>query len=418
MKKPKYFDGLIIKPYTWSVSEESQPIVLHISGPDRPGITAGLAEILATENARLIDIGQSVLHNFLTLSAIVEVPKGSDALRKLLFMSNEGGLKLEVNTLAGLSERNDTRKRASLCISLLGELEDSHAISKTTRFLAGRKMNIREIETLSSGSLRGLELLVDLPAVTVKSEEELGSVRGEILGLAQELGVDLAVQMDDVFRHNKRLVCMDVDSTFIRMEVIDELAVLAGCEEQVKRITEDAMQGKLDFKEALRARVKCLQGLSFEKAKTLLHRVPLSPGAERFVKILKRLGFQVGLVSGGFDFFVDTLKERFDLDFAFANELEVRNGLLTGNVRGSIVDAERKAQILRDAAQLFRCRLEQVVAVGDGANDIPMLQSAGLGIAFRGKRKLQEAADLSLNVGALDSILYLMGYTEVELNSL
>jgi phosphoserine phosphatase len=234
-----------------------------------------------------------------------------------------------------------------------------------------------------------------------------------------ELGVDLAVQKDDLFRRTKRLVCMDVDSTFVRGEFIDELAELAGCKPQVAEITARAMRGEIDFKQALAERVKLLEGLPLPTALTLLQKIELTPGADRFVHALRSLGFRIGLVSGGFTVFVDELKRRYGLDFAFANELEIRDGKLTGRVQGTIVDGERKAQVLKDMAQVYNCRLEQTVAVGDGANDMLMLQTAGLGIAFRAKPKLQEVAHMSLNHHErLDTLLYLMGFDARDLLAL
>lgn len=228
----------------------------------------------------------------------------------------------------------------------------------------------------------------------------------------------MAVQRDGPFRRNKRLICLDVDSTFIQMEVIDELARLADCGERVAAITERAMQGELDFQASLRERVACLAGLPMETAMSVLDDVPLTPGVERMVRVLKALGLRIGLVSGGFTFFVEALKQRFGLDFAFANTLEVEDGVLTGRVKGLIVDAERKAQVVSDMAQVYGCRLEQCVAVGDGANDMGMLRLAGLGIAFRAKPRLQEVADLSLNASSLEGVLYLMGFTERDLTGI
>ena len=394
------------------------PIVLHISGPDRPGITSTLTKILADENAVLMDIGQSVLHGFLILSAIVDIPKSSDALRKLLFAVHGLGLKLEVGTLAEEPLRPEpSSEQESLCLTLIGKLQDGRAVAETTGYLAKKTMNIREIKALTEDNLQGLELIVDLNRGT-HGASALAKLRGEILGLASTLKIDMAVQRDDIFRRNKRLVCMDVDSTFIQMEVIDELARVAGCKEKVAAITERAMQGQLDFKQALAERISLLKGLEFSKARELLANIPMSPGAEQLVKTLKRLGFKIGLVSGGFDFFVDALKEKFHLDFAFANHLEVVDSKITGKVLGTVVDAERKSQLLQDMCQAYHCPLEQSVAIGDGANDILMLQSAGLGIAFRAKARLQEAADLSLNQGSLDDILFLMGYRSGDIENL
>lgn len=393
------------------------PIVLHISGPDRPGITSTLTEILASEKAKLIDIGQSVLHNFLILSAIVEIPQGSDALRRLLFAVSELGLKLEVSTLAARALLPAPELAETLCLTMLGSLEEASAIAHTSAFLAQHKINIREIKTLSDRELRGLELILEIPPESLR-DFDLKALRGSLLALSGKLGVDVAIQKDDLFRRNKRMICMDVDSTFVQMEVIDELAHLAGQKEKVSQITERAMRGELDFKAALHERVALLKGLSFSRAQELLANIPLSPGAEALVRSLKYLGLKIGLVSGGFDFFVDALKDRFHIDFAFSNQLEVVDGKLTGRVLGTIVDAERKAQILNDMAQVFHCHPAQVIAVGDGANDMLMLQAAGLGIAFKAKSRLQQAADLSLNLASLDSILFLMGLRGRDLQNI
>lgn len=394
-------------------------IVLHVAGADRPGVTARLTEVIAKENAELIDIGQSVLHGFLRLSAIVDIPPDSNALRQILFAVSELGLRLEVSRLESELEVADAPPSSGLCVTVLGPLANGVAVARLTRFMADRALNIREIRSISDGALTGLELLVELSPGTTMGDAELAAMRGAMLRLGMELSVDLAVQKDDIFRRNKRLVCMDVDSTFVKGEFIDELAHLAGCKSAVEAITARAMRGEIDFRGALAERVKLLEGLPMERAAELCEKSELTEGAERFVRILQKVGFRVGLVSGGFDFFVDGLKEKYDLDFAFANRLEVKDGLLTGNVIGDIVDAQRKADVLRQMAQEYKIRLEQTVAIGDGANDILMLQTAGLGIAFRAKPKLQEVADMSLNHDArLDTLLYLMGFTGRDLRVL
>lgn len=396
----------------------SDTIVLHISGPDRSGVTSMLTGIVANEGARLIDIGQSVLHGYLVLSAIVELPPNSDALRQILFAVGKLGLRLDVSPFVESSAAAATANGGGLVVTLLGELTNGQGIARTTEYFAGNRMNIREILPLTEGSLRGLELAVDLPPDRLLTKEELLRLRGELLQLAMQYHFDLAVQQDDIFRRNKRLVCMDVDSTFVQSELIDELAALMNCKDAVARITEAAMRGELDFRQALTERVKLLKGLSLERARTLLLKIPFTPGAESLVRTLKSLGFKVGLVSGGFTFFVDELRERFALDFAFANELEMENGVFTGRTKGPIIDAPAKAQTLRDMAKQFGYRAEQTIAVGDGANDMLMLQAAGLGIAFRAKPKLQAVADISLNQSSLNELLLLMGFSAKELRTL
>jgi phosphoserine phosphatase len=399
--------------------EHADRIVLHIAGADRPGVTARLMKIIAEDNAELVDIGQSVLHGYLMLSAIVNIPQNSRALRRILFEASELGLRFEVTPFRAHEGGYVPGALPALCVTVLGPLADGAAAARITGFMAEQAMNIREIRSLSEPDLSGLELISDLAPGRTLSELELATLRGEFLRMGMELGVDLAVQKDDMFRRTKRLVCMDVDSTFVRGEFIDELADLAGCKSQVSEITARAMRGELDFKQALAERVKLLEGLPLDRAMTLLDKIELTPGADRFVQALRSLGFRIGLVSGGFSVFVDELKKRYSLDFAFANELEISGGKLTGRVRGTVVDGERKAQILKDMAQVYNCRLEQTVAIGDGANDVFMLQTAGLGIAFRAKPKLQAVASMSLNHHErLDTLIYLMGFNARDLRDL
>lgn len=398
--------------------EHPDRIVLHIAGTDRPGIAARVTEVIAEEKAQLVTVGQSVLHGYLMLSLIVDVPPDSHALRRLLFAVEELGLRMEVSPLAE-AQGGGLRPSPGLCVTVLGELADGRAAAAITKYIASRGMNLRDVRSLSEGSLTGIELLTDAPHGASLDKVELRALRGEILSMGPTLGVDLAVQRDDIFRRNKRLVCMDVDSTFVKGEFIDELGELCGVKSKVAEITARAMRGELDFKQALAARVALLEGLPMARARELCDRFELTPGAGELVKVLRQLGFRVGLVSGGFDFFVELLKQRYSLDFAFANELEVKEDKLTGRVQGTIVDSERKAQVLKDMAHVYHVSLEQTVAVGDGANDILMLQAAGLGIAYRAKAKLQEVADTSLNHSeGLDSLLYLMGYSAGDLANL
>jgi phosphoserine phosphatase len=400
----------------------SDRIVLHVAGLDRPGVTSRLMEVIAAEHASLVDIGQTVLHGYLMLSAIVDIPLESRALRQILHAVGELGLRLEVSSFLGGEKAARDSRANGLCVTILGDLGNGKALAQLTQNFAARGMNIHVIRTLSDLALSGMELIVDLPPNMLErapTPAQIAELRGEILGLAEALEVDLAVQRNDIYRRNKRLVCMDVDSTFVQGEFIDELAELAGCKEAVAAITARAMRGELDFRQALKERVALLEGLPLEKARSLCKSIKITPGADLFARTLKSLGFRVGLVSGGFDFFVDELKNRFGLDFAFANELELQDGRLTGRTHGTIVDAERKAQLLRDMSKVYECRLEQTVAIGDGANDIFMLQTAGLGVAYHGKPKLQEVADMRMNRQApMDTLLLLMGFHARDLDDL
>ena len=399
------------------MQKHPERIILNIAGADRPGVTSTLTSILAAEGATLEAIGQSVLHGYLMLSAIVDIPVESHALRRLLFAVSELGLRLELAPFDAEAAENAEPDRAALCVTILGKgLSAGQAIADLSRFFAQRQMNILDLRTVTERALSGLEMFVELPPGPVPTDGELAELRGEILTQGLQMSLDIAVQKDDIYRRTKRLVCLDVDSTFMQGELIDELAGLVGCREQVAQITARAMRGELDFRQALVERVRLLEGLELTRARELAQKIQTTPGASQFASTLKSLGFRVGLVSGGFDFFVDDLKQRFGLDFAFANELETKDGTLTGRVQGTIVDPQRKAQVLRDMTKVYRFRLEQSVAIGDGANDMLMLQTAGLGIAYRAKPKLQEVADVSINhhVG-LDSLLFLMGFSAREL---
>lgn len=308
-------------------------------------------------------------------------------------------------------------KLPALCVTLLGALEDPGAPAALFAKLDELGLIVRETRTLGRPNAHGLEIFVERRARDGIDRDAFEAVRREVLRVGAERRLDVAVQRDDLFRRNKRLLCMDVDSTFVKGEFIDELAELCGIKPAVAAITARAMRGELDFKSALRERVKLLAGLPMERAMTLCERYELSPGAEDLVRSAKRLGIRVGLVSGGFSFFVSILEKRYGLDFTFANELEVEGGRLTGNVLGTIVDAERKEQVLRDMAHVYGICMEQTVAAGDGANDILMLKAAGLGVAYQAKPKLQEVADAVLNQhDRLDSILSLMGYDAPELH--
>lgn len=291
---------------------------------------------------------------------------------------------------------------------MLGDVSSAQAISAICQTLRSEGLLVSRVDSIGSQRLAGVNILAHREKLT---NADLRVLREKLLEQGQQQHVDLAVQRDDVYRTSKRLLCMDVDSTFVKGEFIDELAELCGVKAQVAEITARAMRGELDFEASLRARVALLEGLPMSRARELCDRFELTPGAEDLVRTVKRLGMRVGLVSGGFDFFVEALKERFGLDFTFANELEVQDEKLTGRVIGTVVDSARKAQVLKDMSHVFGIRPEQTIAAGDGANDIEMIQAAGLGIAYQAKPRLQEVADTRFNQhDRLDTLLYLMGF--------
>lgn len=400
----------------------SEVILINLTGADRPGITRDLSAILARHDVRVLDIGQAVIHDTLTLGLLVEVPPESEShpvLKDVLFKAHEWDLQARF-TPVGLEEyerwvraQGQPRHIMTLIgtqltarhLEGLGDVATRHGlnIDNITR-LSGRVSIQREHEQLRSCvelSLRG-------------TPDDASALRGELLDLAQSLDVDIAFQVDDVYRRNRRLVAFDMDSTLIQTEVIDELAAAAGVGDEVSAITEAAMNGELDFKESLVRRVGLLKGLEESVLEQIAARLPLTPGAERLIRTLRSLGYRTAILSGGFSFFGKDLQQRLGIDFVFANELEVEDGRLTGRVSGEIVDGARKAALLRQLADQAGIRLEQTIAVGDGANDLPMLDAAGLGIAFHAKPKVRASAEQVISNLGLDGILYLIGMSDRE----
>jgi len=295
-------------------------------------------------------------------------------------------------------------------VTIMGGEVSAAALARVSRILADHAVNIERISKLTQGQLRCVELLITAPeALDVK-----GMTR-KLLRAGASLGIDIAVQKESLYRRAKRLVVMDMDSTLVQIEVIDELARIAGVGAQVAEITERAMNGELDFSGSLRERVALLKGLKATALQEVYSNIPHTPGARNLVRILKRLGFRTAVISGGFKFFTDRLKEDLDLDYAYANQLEIVDGVVTGGLVGPIVDGARKAHLLEEIARQEGITLDQVIAIGDGANDLPMLGKAGLGIAFNAKARVREQADTHISQQSLDSILYLLGLSEREM---
>lgn len=402
----------------------TEVILINLTGPDRPGITRDLSAILALHDVRVLDIGQAVIHNTLTLGILVEIPPESEShpvLKDVLFKAHEWDLQTRFAPVAlddyerWVSAQGQPRHIMTLIgnrltgrhLQGLGNIATRHGlnIDNITR-LSGRVSLAAENEELRSCvelSLRG-------------TPDDASALRGDLLSLAQELEVDIAFQVDNVYRRNRRLVAFDMDSTLIQTEVIDELATAAGVGEEVAAITEAAMNGDLDFKQSLRRRVALLEGLDAGVLETIAERLPITPGAERLMRTLQSLDYRTVILSGGFTFFGKHLQKRLGIDDVFANELEIVDGKLTGRVVGEIVDGARKAALLRELAARENLKLEQTIAVGDGANDLPMLDAAGLGIAFHAKPKVRASAQQVISNLGLDGILYLIGMSDREVH--
>jgi phosphoserine phosphatase len=401
-------------------------VQIDISGPDRPGITAALTGVLSRYNVAVLDIGQSVIHDTLALGMLIELPDepaGCPVFKELLFSAHDLGLAVRftpVNADA-YEEWVEEQGKARHIVTLLGREITADQISRVAEVVAKNALNIEQITRLSGRISRRAHRFSRPACVQLWLKGPVDDVRdlhAGFLALGSHLDVDIAIQEDDIFRRNRRLVCFDMDSTLIQTEVIDELAGVAGVGPQVAQITERAMQGELDFAESFRQRMALLRGLDEGVLAEIAARLPITDGADRLIDALKQLGYRVAILSGGFTYFARHLQSRFGIDEVHANELEFEHGRLTGRVVGDIVDGQRKAQLVREIAEREGIRLEQVIAVGDGANDLPMLSIAGLGIAFHAKPLVKEQARHSIATVGLDGILYLIGMRERDLQSL
>ena len=400
----------------------SEVILINLTGPDRPGITRDLSTILANHDIRVLDIGQAVIHDTLTLGILVEMPPEAEShpvLKDVLFKTHEWDLQARFTPVPldeyerWVGEQGQPRH----IMTLIGSRLTARHLEGLGDVATRHGLNIDNITRLSGRvSLRtpGDELRSCVELSLRGTPDDSSALRGDLLALAQELDVDIAFQVDDVYRRNRRLVAFDMDSTLIQTEVIDELAEAAGVGERVSAITEAAMNGELDFEQSLVQRVALLEGLDEGVLSKIAERLPIMPGAERLIRTLRSLGYRTAILSGGFTYFGEHLKEQFGIDYVYANELEIKNGKLTGRVTGPVVDGARKAALLRELAERENLRLEQTIAVGDGANDLPMLDAAGLGIAFHAKPKVRASAEQVISNLGLDGILYLIGMSDRE----
>lgn len=400
----------------------AKTILMHFAGPDHRGILAEIAGTLAGMQATLLDLGQAVVHETLALGVMCEVEDARllPALRKAVRLRARAlGLQVRFTEVprSGLQHWMRGLHASSFIITVLGRSLSAGHLARVSAILSAHEMRITRMDRLS-GPLRPeagqTSACVEFTASGDPAREQ--AMRADFLAAAQELAIDIACQREGIFRRNRRLFVFDMDSTLIQGEVIDELARMAGVGSEVAGITEAAMRGELNFDESFTRRVGLLKGLDAERALSLRRTIPLAEGAERLIRTLKRLGYKTAILSGGFTFFADDLQQRLGIDFVHANTLEIANGLVTGRVVPPIMNGARKAHMLAAIAAREGILLEQVVAVGDGANDIPMLNLAGMGIAYRAKPLVRERADQSISCLGLDGLLYLLGVRDRDLD--
>lgn len=395
-------------------------ILVNISGYDRPGVTSALTEILANYDAAILDIGQSDIHHTLSLGLLFKTYSNvsGNIMKDLLFKASELNVQIRFTpiSVAEYEEWVTLQGKNRWIVTLLGRRLTAKQIAAVTSIIADQNLNIDSIQRLTVRVP-----LEETAESRTKSCVEF-SVRGnprdvsEMQSLFMKLSgsedFDISLQEDTMYRRCRRLVCFDMDSTLIETEVIDELAMRAGVGDKVKAITERAMRGEIDFDESFRERVSLLKGLDESVMRDIAEHLPVTEGVGRMMEVLKRAGFKTAILSGGFTYFGNYLKQKFGIDYVYANELEIVDGKLTGRYVGEIVNGRRKAELLRLLAQVENIDIAQTIAVGDGANDLPMLATAGLGIAFHAKPKVKATAGQSISTIGLDGVLYFIGFKD------
>lgn len=400
-------------------SNEEQ-ILIRITGQDRPGLTAAAMEILARYNARILDIGQADIHSTLSLGILIRIDElhSGQVMKELLFKAEELNVNIGFSPISDDEYESwvDHQGKNRYILTVIGRTLSAKQIAAATKIIADQGLNIDFIRRMTG------RISIKHPEKNVRSCIEF-SLRGtpknrslmqsKLMHLASEQEIDFSFQRDDMYRRMRRLICFDMDSTLIQTECIDELAMRAGVGDKVKAITERAMRGEIDFKESFTQRVSLLKGLDISVMKDIADHLPITEGADRLMSVLKRCGYKIAILSGGFTYFGEQLRRRYGIDYVYANELEIdENGKLTGRYVGDIVDGKRKAELLKLIAQVEQVNLAQTIAVGDGANDLPMISEAGLGIAFHAKPRVKATAQQSINNIGLDGVLYFLGFKD------
>lgn len=397
-----------------------EQILIRITGQDRPGLTASVMELLAKYDAQILDIGQADIHSTLSLGILIRIGElnAGQVMKELLFKATE----LNVNigfapiTLDEYEDWVSLQGKNRFILTLIGRKLEAKQIEAATKVIAAQGLNIDSILRLTGrmsvkNPRKNMRACIEFSLRGTPKDRQ--QMQAELMRLSTEMEIDFSLQCDDMYRRMRRLICFDMDSTLIQTECIDELAMRAGVGDKVKEITERAMRGEIDFKESFTERVALLKGLDVSVMQEIAENLPITEGADRLMSILKRCGYKIAILSGGFTYFGEYLQRRYGIDYVYANELEVdEDGKLTGRYVGEIVDGHRKAELLKLIAQVEKVNLAQTIAVGDGANDLPMLSEAGLGIAFHAKPRVVANARQSINTIGLDGVLYFLGFKD------
>ncbi|MGN0052204.1 MAG: phosphoserine phosphatase SerB [Prevotella sp.] len=404
--------------------EKEEQILVGIAGQDRPGVTASVTEILAKYDAKILDIGQADIHSTLSLGILFRIDEklSGQVMKELLFKATELNVNIDFKPVGDdqYEEWVEQQGKNRYILTVIGRSLSAKQIAAAAKVIKGQGLNIDSIIRLTGRqSIKHPEKNVRacIEFSLRGTPKDLSDMQSQLMQLSAEMEFDFSLQRDNMFRRMRRLICFDMDSTLIQTECIDELAMRAGVGDKVKEITERAMRGEIDFKESFKERVALLKGLDVSVMKDIAEKLPITEGVDRLMEVLKRYGYKIAILSGGFTYFGEYLQRKYGIDYMYANELEVdENGKLTGNYVGEIVDGHRKAELLKLIAQVEKVNLAQTIAVGDGANDLPMISEAGLGIAFHAKPRVVANAKQSINTMGLDGVLYFLGFKDSYIN--
>ena len=404
---------------------EKEQILIRISGKDRVGLTAEVMGILARFDAQILDIGQAVIHSTLSLGILIRIDEAhsGQVMKELLFKATEMGVNIgfepvgddDYEAWAGRQGRN------RYILTVIARSLSAEQIHAASQVISAHGLNIDAIKRLTGRMSikhpeRNVRSCVEFSVRGFLSADDKKALQVDLMNMGNETGMDFSFQKDTMYRRMRRLICFDMDSTLIQAERIDELARRHGVYDQVAAITESAMRGEIDFKESFTKRVALLKGLDISVMQDIAEHLPITEGTDRLMSVLKTCGYKIAILSGGFTFFGEYLQRKYGIDYVYANELEVgEDGKLTGRYVGEVVDGRRKADLLKLIAQTEKVNLAQTIAVGDGANDLPMLNEAGLGIAFHAKPRVKESARQSISTIGLDGVLYFIGFKDSQL---